>query len=85
MENTFGVLICWFRVFRQTLEVLLNFVVDIVLSCCVLHNYLRELAIGDYMPSAALDNEQFDGYVIPGARNQDNPKLGSLNRDTKTF
>ena len=41
VENTFGILVCRFRVLLDTMEQKLKIVRDIVLTCVVLHNMLR--------------------------------------------
>lgn len=80
IENTFGILTCRFRIFRTTLEVFPDFVDDIVMACCILHNFLRVHASSDYIPALAIDRELDDGSFVPGAWRQE-PNLDSLSRD----
>jgi hypothetical protein len=41
IENTFGIMASRFRVFRTEINLKLGRIETVVLSCCVLHNFLR--------------------------------------------
>ena len=44
----------------------------IVKTCCVLHNFLRSLAVWQYSPSELMDHEDNDSHnLIPGVWRQD--------------
>ena len=83
IENVFGVLTSRFRVFRRTIEVAPDFVKDLVLAACVLHNYLRDHAKQDYTPNFAMDREMPDGQVVPGQWRQEAPLDGLMRNPTK--
>ena len=82
VENTFGIMTTRFRVFRRAIEVSPGFVKDIVLACCVLHNFLRREGTGTYLAQAAVDHELPDGDMVPGQWRQDGLGLDSLQRDS---
>ena len=82
VENTFGILTTRFRIFTRAIEVSPEFVKDIVLACCVLHNFLRKEGKQEYLPQAAVDHEQADGHIIPGQWRQDGLGLDSIQRDS---
>ncbi|XP_065292121.1 uncharacterized protein [Dermacentor albipictus] len=42
VENTFGIMVSRFRVFRRPINLLPENVDYVVMACCVLHNFLRE-------------------------------------------
>ena len=67
IENVFGIMACRFRIFLKTIEVNPDFVSDIVMACCVLHNYLREKNAADYTPPGTFDQDTADGSFIPGS------------------
>ena len=79
IENTFGILSSRFRIFRQCIELNPNFVEEIVMAACVLHNYLSVNARTNYIPPGAVDIEMDDGTVIPGAWRQEET-LSSISR-----
>jgi hypothetical protein len=82
IENTFGILTCRFRIFRRTIEVNPDFVDDLVMACCILHNYLRVHARNEYIPLIAVDHEMEDGTFVPGAWRQEG-NLDNLMRNTQ--
>ena len=82
VENVFGIMASRFRVFQRCIELNPDFVGDIVMATCVLHNYLRNTTPSQYTPPGSLDQELEDGSVIPGNWRQE---LGfeSLGRDSQ--
>lgn len=70
VENAFGVMSAVFRVFRKPIEVKVeNTVVDIVLACVYLHNFLRSQPdrCRHYTPPGSFDREDLvTGEVVPG-------------------
>ena len=82
VENTFGIMTTRFRVFRRAIEVSPDFVTDIVLACCVLHNFLRKEGSAQYITQAAVDHELPDGDMVPGQWRQDGLGLDPLQRDS---
>ena len=82
IENVFGILTCRFRIYRKTIECNPDFVSEIVMATCILHNFLREKAQQDYTPPGSLDEEDDDGNVVPGTWRDEVP-LPSLPRDKR--
>lgn len=73
-ENAFGLLASVFRIFHKPIEVKVeNTVVDIVLACVYLHNFLRSQpdSVRYYSPLGCFDNEdESTGEIIPGSWRQ---------------
>lgn len=57
MENTFGVMVSRFRIFRRSINLLPRNADYVVMACCALHNFLRDDVV--YM-SATSDDEPED-------------------------
>ena len=83
IENCFGIMACRFRILRRCIEVHPSFAEDIVLACCILHNYLREYSGNNYMPARALDQEMVNGDIVPGQWREE-VRLHELQRDRQT-
>jgi hypothetical protein len=77
VENTFGILSCRFRLLRRAIEVNPENVEEIVMACCIIHNYLRKHARATYMPPDAMDIEGNDGEIMEGRWRQE-PALPPL-------
>ena len=64
MENAFGILAAWCRIFLREMAHKYDTAVDITLACCALHNMLRTrfptLRVG------LVDREDNDHNVMPG-------------------
>ena len=60
VENAFGILATRFRILRREIEMSPENASIIVLTCCVLHNFLREHAAATYTPMEATDWEGRD-------------------------
>lgn len=72
VENAFGILATRFRIFHSAINFQPNKVVDIVLACVALHNFLRRKCRKHYTPTPALDREETDlGTVVAGEWRQD--------------
>lgn len=65
MECTFGILSNKWRILHRPIDVKVDFAVDIVKSCCVLHNFVRDrdgfsfddtLAINGFEQNDVFDN-----------------------------
>ena len=57
VENAFGILATRFRILRREIEMSPENASIIVLTCCVLHNFLRQHAAAAYIPKEATDWE----------------------------
>lgn len=73
VENAFGILSCRFRLLRRAIEVHPDTAQEIVMACCLLHNYLRKNARATYLPPDAVDNEVDEGNIIEGNWRQETP------------
>ena len=84
VENTFGILVSKFRIFRQPINAKLETVDAIVKSTCVLHNYLRRRdgVSNDrrYIGPGEVDGEDSTGRLQGGVWRQQG--LGSGLRDS---
>lgn len=71
VENAFGLLASVFRIFRKPIELKVDStVIDIVLSCVYIHNFLRLQTDSSrhYCPPGCFDNEDVrTGEIIPGS------------------
>ena len=82
IENTFGILACRFRIFRKTIEVQPEFVKEIVMASCILHNFLRVHAGSEYIPPGMVDQEMVDGNMVAGTWRQEG-SLMSMKRSVQ--
>jgi hypothetical protein len=63
VENTFGIMVSRLRVFHTDIALAVPNI-DIVLACCVLHNYFRREST-NYSPSSYVDQEEVgSGQII---------------------
>ena len=72
VENAFGILDSRFRVMMTTIELPPETVMDVVLTCVVLHNILRSQYQGQHVgqqPGDGDDDVPGDGRLIGGAAN----------------
>ena len=70
MENAFGLLASVFRIFRKPIEIKVeSTVVDIVLTCVYLHNFLcSQPDSARYSPQGCFDNvDASTGEIIGGS------------------
>lgn len=66
VENVFGILSVVFRVLRRPMLFQPENASKVVLTCCMLHNFMRKNeSIDSYNPQGTFDVEQF-GEIIPG-------------------
>ena len=69
VENTFGIMASRFRVLQTVINLNVHNIDTMVITCCVLHNFLRRLCPQNYTPSDVLDRENIgDGSLEIGAR-----------------
>ena len=81
IENTFGIMTSRFKIFHKTIEVQPAFVQDIVMTCCMLHNYLRKESKEQYIPDSAVDQEMPDGTIVDGEWRREMLPLDPVQRD----
>jgi hypothetical protein len=83
VENTFGIMASRFRVLQTAINLDVQNIDTVVITCCVLHNFLRRICPQSYTSPEVLDRENMeDGSVELGERcNPDimhNLQLGRL-------
>ncbi|XP_050512107.1 uncharacterized protein LOC126888148 [Diabrotica virgifera virgifera] len=61
VENAFGILANRFRIFHTTINLNLKTVYIIVMTYCVLHNFLRSKYASTYTPIGSLDDDNRNG------------------------
>lgn len=68
IENAFGILVNRFGVLDSTFKMSLGSIEDVVLACCVLHNFLRKNIPNNYTPPGSIDVEDEDHSIQEGLR-----------------
>lgn len=72
VENAFGILATRFRVFHTTISFEPCKVINIVLACVALHNFLRRKCRKNYTPASILDSEDIEmGTLVEGEWRKD--------------
>jgi hypothetical protein len=66
VENSFGIMASRFRLLRRAIEVNPDSAEQIVMACCILHNFLKRDATSTYMPATYVDSEDENGAFVPG-------------------
>lgn len=67
VENAFGILANRFRVFRTTISLDPDKVMNIIFACLCLHNFLRDRRSDAYLPPAYVDSEDGNHQLIESA------------------
>uniref|UniRef100_A0A5G3JZG2 DDE Tnp4 domain-containing protein n=1 Tax=Xenopus tropicalis TaxID=8364 RepID=A0A5G3JZG2_XENTR len=77
VENAFGILANRFRIFHTSINLCPEKIDMVVLSCCVLHNFLRKDNHASYAPVSMVDHEDIQaGTIVPAEwRNESNRLL----------
>lgn len=72
VENVFGILASRFRIFHTSINLKLQNIDIVVMTCCVLHNFLRRKYSNMYTPTGILDYEDtIEGTLSLGLRTDD--------------
>ena len=66
IENTFGILVARWRIFRGFIRAKPNNVENYVMAAICLHNYLRQTDNAGYCPTGFVDSEDSTGQIKPG-------------------
>ncbi|CAH1995223.1 unnamed protein product [Acanthoscelides obtectus] len=79
VENVFGIMASTFRVLRKPMLLQPEKVSLIVMTCVLLHNFLRKSrsSRSNYSPPGTFDSEE-DGNITPGAWRQNQDNMSSL-------
>lgn len=86
MENVFGIMAARFRILHTNINLRLDRIDLVVLTCAVLHNYLRRKCTESYIPTECLDNENWQQSTIhTGLRMNPNVVSGLQNGYNRHF
>ena len=66
IENTFGILVVRWRIFRNAIQASVENVQRYIMACVCLHNYLRQTDNAHYIPMGFVDCEDSSGNIKPG-------------------
>ena len=80
IENVFGIMSTRFTLLQRAIEVSPDRAQNIVMACCVLHNFLRKCSSG-YLAGTSVDQELGDGSIVGGDWRQDRLALVPINID----
>lgn len=81
VENLFGILVARFRIFHTAINVKPSNIEDIVMACCVLHNYLMKTLPSCYASSECFDSENRDEGSTTSGYEANNVYVYGLNRN----
>lgn len=76
VESMFGILATRFRIFHTKINLNPSNITDVVMACCILHNFLRKTSPNHYTPLDSLDQEDYDTVT----NRTDDSSLLDLNR-----
>lgn len=68
VECTFGILSNKWRIFHRPIDVHVDFAVDIVKCCCILHNFVRDRDGFKFDDTLAISG--FENYLVPRSVNR---------------
>ncbi|KAE9543674.1 hypothetical protein AGLY_002070, partial [Aphis glycines] len=81
VENAFGILVWRFRIFSKPIDLQPKTIDKVIYAACSLHNWLRKTTPNSYIPSQAVDQEDFNnGNIIPGEWRKHVNNLEAVNR-----
>nr|CAH7743610.1 unnamed protein product [Callosobruchus chinensis] len=80
VENVFGIMSAVFKVLGKPMLLQLDKATDIVMTCALLHNFLRRFKLSKslYTPNGSFDTENDDGVIQPGSWRNDVQDISSL-------
>lgn len=86
-ENAFGILAQKFRIFFRTINALPQNVDNIVLTTCILHNYIKDETIGNYSNNSLSDapERQFNMTHLPRQGDSSSSAAFSARETYKNF
>ena len=80
VENVFGILVARFGVLQKKVNLKTENIDIVVLTCCVLHNFLRRHAASTYTPPESIDVEDEVTHVIREGHRVDGENVASIER-----
>uniref|UniRef100_A0A1X7VJQ9 DDE Tnp4 domain-containing protein n=1 Tax=Amphimedon queenslandica TaxID=400682 RepID=A0A1X7VJQ9_AMPQE len=79
IDNTFGILAAWFRIFKRPVNATPDHVVSYVKACVILHSFLRVHESPVFCPPGFTDTEDVEGNVLCQWRQQTQDDAGNNN------
>lgn len=83
VENTFGILASRFRIFHTSINLKMDNVDTVVLTCCALHNFLRRRSPQIYTPYESMDRENISEGTVELGERCDPELVHDLQRGTR--
>lgn len=80
VENVFGILASKFRIFHTPINLKIENIEKVVMTCCVLHNFLRKKCGDNYIPVSHLYTEDTQTGVIQNGLTSDDSTFVELQR-----
>jgi len=81
VENEFGILVWRFRIFSKPIDLKPKIIDKVIYAACSLYNWLRKTTPNNYIPTQAVDREDFNnGNIIPGEWREHVKNLEDINR-----
>ena len=66
VENAFGILVARFRIFNTAIALNPENIDNVVMCCCVLHNFLRRNSASDYVTATYLEDSVIEENPLTG-------------------
>jgi hypothetical protein len=66
VENAFGILVARFRIFHTSIALKPENIDNVVMYCCVLHNFLRRNCASDYITATDLKDSVIEENPLIG-------------------
>ncbi|GFN80584.1 protein alp1-like [Plakobranchus ocellatus] len=80
VENTFGILVARFGVLKSRICLNPENIDDVVMACCVMHNFLRIKTSEQYTPQGSLDVEDPETHILETRLRPDGANIAALAR-----
>ena len=80
VENTFGILVARFGVLKSRICLSPEKIDDVVMACCVLHNFLIVKTSQQYTPQGSLDVEDPETHILETGLRPDGANIAAITR-----
>ena len=80
VENTFGILVARFGVLKSRICLSPEKIDDVVMACCVLHNFLIVKTSQQYTPQGSLDVEDPETHILETGLRPDGANIAAIAR-----